>query len=111
MRKILVFILLFISLSVSASTLSEKLNSYFTEIDLSENDSITLSLNEKIKKEVTAFAREDENFYTISLGCGRIGSVISPDNKLKIISWNYKLSDGAFAYEAIIIKNTGGKKL
>lgn len=110
MRKILVFILLFISISISASTLSENLNSYFIELDSSENDSITLSLNEKIKKEVTAFAREDENFYTISLGCGRIGSVISPDNKLKIISWNYKLSDGAFAYEAIVIKNTGGKK-
>ena len=109
-KSSLLIILLFVSLASFANTLSENLNSYFAEIDLSENDSVSISLNEKIKKEVTEFAREDENFYTISLGCGRIGSVISPDNKLKIISWNFRLSDGTFAYEAVIIKNTGGKK-
>lgn len=110
MRKLFIIILLFISLSVSASTLSENLNSYFAELDLSENDSISISLNEKIKKEVAAFASADSNFYKTSLGCSRIGSVISSDNKLKIISWNYRLSEGTFAYEAIIIKNSGGKK-
>ena len=50
------------------------------------------------------------NFYKISIGCGRIGSVISPDSKLKIISWNYKLQDNGFAYETIIIKNSNKKK-
>ena len=110
MRKILLIISLFISLVVSANTLSENLNAYFTQINLSENDSIISSLNDKIKENVMQYAKADSNFYKTSLGCGRIGSVISPDSKLKIISWNYRLSDGTFAYEAVIIKNSGGKK-
>lgn len=109
-KSSLLIILLFVSLASFANTLSENLNSYFTEIDLSENDSVSISLNEKIKKEVTEFARTDANFYQTTIGCSRIGSVISPDSKLKIISWNYRLSDGTFAYEAVIIKNSGGKK-
>ena len=110
MRKILLIISLFISLTVSASSLSENLNTYFTQLDLSENDSITYSINEKIKQEVMEFAETDSNFYKTSLGSNRIGSVISPDNKLKIISWNYKLKDNSFAYETIIIKNSNKKK-
>lgn len=109
MRKILLIISLFISLTVSASSLSENLNTYFTQLDLSENDSITYSINEKIKQEVLEFAKTDSNFYKTSLNCNRIGSVISSDNKLKIISWNYRLSDGSFSYETVIIKNSGRK--
>ena len=110
MRKILLIISLFISFTVSASSLSEDLNTYFTQLDSSENDSISISINEKIKKEVLSFAEVDSNFYKTALDCKRIGSVISSDNKLKIISWNYKLSDGKFGYEAIIIKNSNKKK-
>ena len=110
MRKILLIISLFISLTISASSLSENLNTYFTQLDLSENDSITYSINEKIKQEVMEFAETDSNFYKTSLGSNRIGGVISPDNKLKIISWNYKLKDNSFAYETIIIKNSNKKK-
>lgn len=115
MRKLLIIISLFICAIANAGTepvevLSEKLNSYFNEIDLSENDSITYSINEKIKQEVMEFAETDSNFYKISINCSRIGSVISPDSKLKIISWNYKLQDNGFAYEAVIIKNTKKKK-
>lgn len=98
------------SVTASSVTVAEKLNTYFNEIDLSENDSITYSINEKIKQEVLEFAEADSNFYKISIGCGRIGSVISPDSKLKIISWNYKLQDNGFAYETIIIKNSNKKK-
>jgi hypothetical protein len=110
MRKILLIISLFISFTVSASSLSENLNTYFTQLDSSENDSISISINENIRKEVLSFAEVDSNFYKTSLDCKRIGSVISSDNKLKIISWNYKLSDGRFGYEAIIIKNSNKKK-
>ena len=98
------------SVTVSSVTVSDKLNSYFNEIDLSENDSTTYSINEKIRQEVLEFAETDSNFYKITLSCGRIGSVISPDSKLKIISWNYKLQDNAFGYETIIIKNSNKKK-
>ena len=98
------------SVTASSVTVAEKLNTYFNEIDLSENDSITYSINEKIKQEVLEFAETDSNFYKISIGSSRIGSVISPDSKLKIISWNYKLQDNAFAYEAVIIKNSNKKK-
>ncbi len=110
MRKILLIISLFVSLASLADTFSENLSEYFTEMDLSENDSITYSINEKIKKEVIEFAKTDSNFYKTSLGCNRIGSVISSDNKLKIISWNYRLNDNKYAYEAIIIKNSNKKK-
>ena len=114
MRKFLIIISLFIcavwNASAGSVTVAEKLNTYFNEIDLSENDSITYSINEKIKQEVLEFAEADSNFYKISIGCGRIGSVISPDSKLKIISWNYKLQDNGFAYETIIIKNSNKKK-
>ena len=131
MRKLLIIISLFIcavwnasagtllpsvvntstgSVTASSVTVAEKLNTYFNEIDLSENDSITYSINEKIKQEVLEFAETDSNFYKISIGSSRIGSVISPDSKLKIISWNYKLQDNAFAYEAVIIKNSNKKK-
>lgn len=115
MRKLLIIISLFICAIANAGTepvevLSEKLNSYFNDIDFSENDSITYSINEKIKQEVMEFAETDSNFYKTSLGSNRIGSVISPDSKLKIISWNYKLQDNGFAYEAVIIKNTNKKK-
>ena len=44
------------------------------------------------------------------MGCNRIGAVISDDQKVKIISWNYKKNDGTYAYESIIIKNTNKKK-
>lgn len=109
MRKLL-FVISFFVLSVTVFADTDKLNSYFNEIDLSESDSITYSINEKIKQEVLEFAETDSNFYKISIGSSRIGSVISPDSKLKIISWNYKLQDNAFAYEAVIIKNSNKKK-
>ena len=76
MRKILLIISLFISFTVSASSLSENLNTYFTQLDLSENDSISIAVNEQIKKEVISFASDGANFYNASLGCNRIGSVI-----------------------------------
>ena len=124
MRKLLIIISFFVALianagtllpsvvntSTSSVTVSDKLNSYFNEIDLSENDSTTYSINEKIRQEVLEFAETDSNFYKITLGCSRIGCVISPDSKLKIISWNYKLQDNAFGYETIIIKNSNKKK-
>lgn len=109
MRKILLIISLFISFTVSASSLSENLNTYFTQLDSSENDSISIAVNEQIKKEVISFASDGANFYNASLGCNRIGSVISPDGKLKIISWNYRLNEDTFAYEAVIIKNSNKK--
>lgn len=109
MRKLLIYILLIFPLLATAENLSGNLNSYFSQMDLAENDTLIIKLNEKIKEEVLKFSQVDSNFLKKTIGCNRIGSVISDDNKLKIISWNYRLSDNTFSYEAVIIKNSGRK--
>lgn len=110
MKKTLLFILFLFPFVAFSNNYSEKLNTYFSQIESSENDSIIVEINKKIKQEVLKFSETDSNFYKKTIGCNRIGSVFSDDNKLKIISWNYQLTDKTYAYEAVVIKNSGRNK-
>ena len=74
----------------------------FYELRHAENDSIAISANDKFSSLLEIF-KESSAFDSSFNDLTELGTVYSDDKKVRILSWNYSLSDGRFGYGTYLL--------
>lgn len=74
------------------------LQQLFCSILEQETDSAKISANKKFNEAFAERLAQSDSFTANFDSLPNVGSIYSDDGKLRILSWNYKLSDGSFGY-------------
>jgi len=80
-----------------------KLVSLFTGILNESDDKIKLSLNDSVIHIVNSYAHSDSVFDHKFNSVRNLGQIVSPDSRLKLITWNIMLREGSNRYYLYII--------
>jgi len=112
-RFLIVFVLFFTILNLNAQSKfldsEQDLNAQFESLKIAPNDSVKWSLSQKIMADLKTVLRKKGSFaYPFSL-INNLGKVTSPDDQLRIFSWNYTLENGDYRYFALCQKKDGRK--
>ncbi len=116
MKKIIstfVFGILMLHISVFALNFQEqehKIAELFESIKQSPSDSSTIAINKKIELAFLDFFQQTNSFHYTFSQVKYVGSIVSSDNVVRVLSWNYPLNHARTGYSAIILKaNKSGK--
>ncbi|MBP5318475.1 MAG: hypothetical protein J6Y77_03635 [Paludibacteraceae bacterium] len=114
MKKLSLLLLLTFGLwSATASVTDTELalKQAFDALHVAEDDSTVAACNRKICQLVNQAVATDSVFDHAFVTVTGLGSVYSDDNRLRILSWNYRLTDGSYGYEAYFLLRTKKKLL
>ena len=90
--------------SQDAQHYKETLGSLFSRILNTNSDSLRLTLNDSIKILIDNYAASDSVLLHNFKGLRYLGEIMSPDSKIKLITWNLILKEGGNKYFCYIIK-------
>lgn len=97
------FILLLLCIGITVSAQNNLLKDAFYELRHAENDSIAISANDKFSSLLGEYLKESSAFDSSFNDLTELGTVYSDDKKVRILSWNYSLSDGRFGYGTYLL--------
>jgi len=116
-RYLYLFIFIFLLLIYRASAQTDKrtdvsavLEDLYDRITKTKDDDGKLRLNDSIRLIIGDYALSDSVFSHTFSNLRYLGQIISPDNKLKIITWNVFLREGPNRYFSYIIRKGEKKK-
>lgn len=72
-------------------------------------DSLKHVVSKQVEQQLVAYFSDDNLLQKTIDSLTYIGSVADADNTLRIVTWNYGLSDGSYGCHAIFIKKNGKK--
>ena len=112
-RFFIVFILTFTLLRLNAQSkfieCEQDLNIQFEALKIASDDSVKLSISKKIMGDLkTVLGKKGSFSYPFNL-INNLGKVTSPDEQVRIFSWNYTLVNGEYRYFALCLKKDGRK--
>lgn len=112
-RFLIVFVFSFSILGLNAQSkfenYEEELNLRFESLRVASSDSLKLSISQNIMMDLKKILRKKERFTYPFNKLENLGKVSSPDQQLRVFSWNYILKNGAYRYFALLLKKVGRK--
>jgi len=112
-RFLIVFIFLFSVLGLNAQSkfenYEEALNLRFESLRLASSDSLKLSISQDIMVDLKKSLKKKGSFTYPFNKLENLGKVTSPDQQLRVFSWNYMLKNGDYRYFALLLKKEGRK--
>jgi len=85
------------------------LNAQFESLKIASNDSLKLSISHKIMRDLKKSLKKKGSFTYPFNEIVNLGKVTSPDDQLRIFSWNYTVENGAYRYFALLQQKDGRK--
>ena len=112
-RVFIVFIFLFVVLGLNAQSKLEnsekELELRFDALRNASSDSLMLNISQHIMADLKQALNNNGSFTYPFDNLINLGKVTSPDNQLKIFSWNCMLKNGNYRYFALLLKKVGRK--
>ncbi len=87
------------------------LKAYFYELADLKSDDQKLALNNIIDTLLLPLFKASTQFNNRFEGLDKMGTIISADEKVKVITWNYVLENGDYHYFGYVIKNIDNAKV
>lgn len=85
------------------------IKAYFIELANMQFDSDKFALNSHIDSLLTPLLLSNDLFSNNFLGFDKMGTILSGDNEVKVVTWNISLEDGSYRYFGDVILNRNGK--
>ncbi|MFT5748982.1 MAG: hypothetical protein ACI93S_000234 [Ancylomarina sp.] len=112
-RFLVVFAFSFSVLGLNAQSKFEnteqELNLRFESLRGASNDSLKLSISQNVMFDLKRILLKKGSFTYPFNKLDNLGKVTSPDQQLRIFSWNYILKDGGYRYFALLLRKAGRK--
>lgn len=96
-----------IAMTICASVSDEQLIESFNSITSSENDSVSCVRSDEFAALLVSRLKEtgfEDNLAAIT----GVGKIVSDDNQMRVLTWNYALSGGEYGY-GVIFQSQNGK--
>jgi hypothetical protein len=112
-RFLVVCVFLFSFLGLNAQSklenFEQELEARFENLRAASSDSLKLSISQKIMMDLKKTLGKKGSFTYPFNKLVLLGKVSSPDQQLRIFSWNYILKSGSYRYFSLLLKKAGRK--